>query len=70
MESQTLPNNTNNQIFTILRVLIGVILLSSIDIEQLFNGVLAFGWQLFGKLLYFFKDGQLILVVKYYNVEL
>lgn len=45
MESQTLPNNTNNsQIFTILRVLIGVILLSPIDIEQLFNGVLAFGW--------------------------
>ena len=41
MEAQILPNNTSNsQIFTILRILIGVILLSPIDIEPLFNGVL------------------------------
>jgi hypothetical protein len=52
MEAQTLPNNTNNsQIFTILRILIGVILLSPIDIEQLFNGVLASNWPVCVQLL-------------------
>ena len=52
MDAQTLPNNTSNsQIFTILRILIGVILLSPIDIEQLFNGVLASNWSVCVQLL-------------------
>ena len=45
METQTLPNNTkNSQIFTILRILIGFILLLPVDVEQLFNGVIASNW--------------------------
>jgi hypothetical protein len=47
MEAQTLPTNTNNsQFFTILRILIGFISLLPIDIEQLFNGVIAPNWPL------------------------
>lgn len=47
MEAQTVPTNTNNsQIFTILRVLIGVILLLPVDIEQSFNGVVVPNWPL------------------------
>lgn len=51
MEAQTLPNNNSNQFFTILRVLIGLILLSPIDIEQLFNGVLVSNWPVCVQLL-------------------
>lgn len=52
METQTLPNNINsNQFFTILRVLIGVILLSPVDLEQLFNGVFASNWPIVIQLL-------------------
>lgn len=47
MEAQTLPNNINsNQFFTILRILIGFILLLPVDFEQLFNGVIAPNWPL------------------------
>lgn len=52
MEAQTLPHNINsNQFFTILRVLIGVILLLPVDLEQLFNGVLASNWPIVIQLL-------------------
>ena len=52
MEAQILPNNTSNsQIFTILCILIGVILLSPIDIEPLFNGVLTPNWPVCVQLL-------------------
>ena len=52
MEEQTLPNNTNNsQIFTILRILIGFILLLPVDVEQLFNGVLTSNWPVCVQLL-------------------
>lgn len=52
MEAQTLPNNINsNQFFTILRVLIGVILLLPVDLEQLFNGVLTPNWPVCVQLL-------------------
>jgi hypothetical protein len=52
MGTQTLPNNINsNQFFTVLRVLIGFILLLPADLEQLFNGVLASNWPVCVQLL-------------------
>jgi hypothetical protein len=51
MEAQTLPNNNSNQFFTILRALIGFILLLPVDLEQLFNGVFASNWPIVIQLL-------------------
>lgn len=52
MGTQTLPNNINsNQFFTVLRVLIGFILLLPADLEQLFNSVLASNWPVCVQLL-------------------
>lgn len=65
METQTLPNNINsNQFFTILRVLIGFISLLPVDIEQLFNGVIAPNWPLVLQIIILLQGWQLILVVK------
>lgn len=56
MESKTLPNNTNNsQIFTILRTLIGFILLLGINVEQLFNGVVAPDWPIAWQIILFLQ---------------
>lgn len=51
MEAQTLPNNNSNQFFTILRALIGFILLLPVDLEQLFNGVFTSNWPIVIQLL-------------------